>query len=234
MKIAICMSGEPRTLEYVYSSHQIHLLEPYNPDIYISTVNIEGGWTSWNNITRSPKKVDIDNLVSKYNPVAIEIYDKKYDPVVPSYVDPIHPEYNAASGSWHQYYRWFRSFNMLHDPDHYDIIMKLRFDYLIDECDRPLELLNKNKLISYTSRQCPGPFHDKFFYGAPSIMERMMTVWKYLPEYWKNGIDKSLTAEDLLSRYVIDMNIPVEHIRSTGNYYRDIIRDVTDVTGKLL
>lgn len=56
MKSALCLLGQPRTMEYCFPSQKKHILDVYNPDVFI--VSDEGR----------------GRMTELYNPVAIEIH----------------------------------------------------------------------------------------------------------------------------------------------------------------
>ena len=57
MRMALCMVGQPRTLDFCFPSVKQIILDPYRPDVFISTTD------------------QFDHMVEQFHPVSIAIHD---------------------------------------------------------------------------------------------------------------------------------------------------------------
>jgi hypothetical protein len=88
MKTALLLSGHMRCWEKVYPNTKKHILDVYNPDVYIATWDNEGYWTSPENdpeglgINKNSPKLDVTGVMEAYNPIHISVFQQaKYLPI---------------------------------------------------------------------------------------------------------------------------------------------------------
>ena len=213
MKIALLFSGEPRTYKQCIDSQKEFLLEPYNPDVYLVSPTFEGGesvwWMGGNSTPAQP--VDIQDLVDCYNPVKIEVHNRDKDPVYPKFKewDLNQEPYSLYYMSWKQYYRMWRSIDIIENPEQYDIIIRTRFDLQIDT---PIDVMSALKydgvmvssigffdleaeefdcdavrqqgIRSYRKRWFPGG--ERLIWGRTDIMKKFLSVYKDLDNIWSD------------------------------------------------
>jgi hypothetical protein len=79
VKTALLMSGHMRCWEQVFPNTKKHILDVYNPDVFILTWDNEGYWTSPENdpeslgINKNSPKLDVNGVMQAYNPSNISV-----------------------------------------------------------------------------------------------------------------------------------------------------------------
>ena len=189
MKIAVCISGQPRAYAQGYEYMKHNLLDKYDCDIFIHT---------WHNkVYRSGDVIElykpVDFLVE--NTLSKSFYDSKFTNTP-----------NAAGWSPHatvsMFYSMFQSLFLKTKHEllfsKYDWIVKTRFDYAINGVI-PFEQLDKNKLYIPNCRMTPmRDFgNDQFAFGSNMIMTDYMSTYLYMNEYYEAGC--AMIGEDMMS-----------------------------------
>lgn len=189
MKIAVCISGQPRAYAQGYEYMKRNLLDKYDCDIFIHT---------WHNkVYRSGDVIElykpVDFLVE--NTLSKSFYDSKFTNTP-----------NAAGWPPHatvsMFYSMFQSLFLKTKHEllfsKYDWIVKTRFDYAINGVI-PFEQLDKNKLYIPNCRMTPmRDFgNDQFAFGSNMIMTDYMSTYLYMNEYYEAGC--AMIGEDMMS-----------------------------------
>lgn len=84
MKTALILSGHMRCYQQVFSNTLEHIIKPYNPDIFITTWENEGWWTSPEKdpkglgINASSPDLDLTRVAHLYNPVQFEVLQQRH------------------------------------------------------------------------------------------------------------------------------------------------------------
>ena len=71
MKVALLLTGHMRCWQQVFPNTKQHLLDKYNPDIFIHTWDSEAYWDphSQKGVTEGGPKLDVEAIRETYNPV---------------------------------------------------------------------------------------------------------------------------------------------------------------------
>jgi hypothetical protein len=188
MKIAICISGQPRAYAQGYEYLKRNLLDKYDCDIFIHT---------WNNIVYGTKDV-----IDLYKPKMWEaerpfsgVFDDKYTNT-PNAKD--WPPIATVS----MFYSIFQTlllktnYELMHNR--YDWIVKTRFDYAVNGVI-PFDHLDKNKLYIPNCRMTPmRDFgNDQFAFGSNHVMMDYMSTYLYMDYYYNAGC--AMIGEDMMS-----------------------------------
>lgn len=189
MKIAVCISGQPRAYAQGYEYMKRNLLDKYDCDIFIH---------SWHNkVYRSLDVVELYNPVDFMieNTLSNSFYDSKFTNTP-----------NAASWPPHatvsMFYSMFQSLFLKTKHEllfnKYDWIVKTRFDYAINGVI-PFEQLDKTKLYIPNCRMTPmRDFgNDQFAFGSNMVMTDYMSTYLYMNEYYEAGC--AMIGEDMMS-----------------------------------
>lgn len=189
MKIAVCISGQPRAYMQGYEYMKRNLLDKYDCDIFIHT---------WHNkVYRSSDVIElykpVDFLVE--NTLSKSFYDSKFTNTP-----------NAAGWPPHatvsMFYSMFQSLMLKTKHEllfnKYDWVVKTRFDYAINGVI-PFEQLDKNKLYIPNCRMTPmRDFgNDQFAFGSNMIMTDYMSTYLYMNQYYEAGC--AMIGEDMMS-----------------------------------
>lgn len=189
MKIAVCISGQPRSYEKGYEYMKRNLLDHYNCDIFIHT---------WHNKVYKSKDVinlykPVESLVE--NPLSKSFYDNKYTNTP-----------NAAGWPPHatvsMFYSVFQSlllktkYELLFDK--YDWVVKTRFDYAINGVI-PFSQLDKNNLYIPNCRMVPTHDfgNDQFAFGSNKVMTEYMSTYLHMDQYYNAG--EPMIGENIMS-----------------------------------
>lgn len=236
MNIALLLTGFPRYFDRTYPELYNNIISKYNTDIYISTwdkVNLRKNTIDNSNDLpighRNEKYIntDINNLISFYNKnlkkISITNFNKYLDNkntllLTNNYSNDIFKNNDRAKthGSFwverlrDQWYIVKNGYNIIDNPESYDIIIRSRFDIEIKNFDLVIENNKLNIPIDNTS------YCDKFAYGKPAIMKLYCSIYDHIPTlYYKYNIDISY-AELMLKYYI-------ETICHTETFTQDII-----------
>lgn len=191
LKMAFCVFGQPRTMEFCFPSIKKNILDVYNPDVFICSNEQE------------------NKMRELYNPVAIEIRSQESEEIVmgehkyrygitqPCPNQPKYPKYpaNDLSGM----YKAWRCGKLLaeHEKVHgeYDVVVTTRFDnkflYI-----QPITKPNKHSLYiplidANQGKADANGIHWKtgyaahFWYGTSAIARIMFDTYNWTDDYWK-------------------------------------------------
>lgn len=213
MKVALCLSGRPRSHEKGYEYHKHNLLDHYDVDVFVHT---------WDGVG-----VDVMNSIGeKYKPKRMVTTNTFNEGGLKKYPDA-HPDW-PAKNVIHMFYSIFRSNHekKLYELENgftYDVVIKSRFDYALNRT-LPLDSVEQNKIYvpkDMVKGQIPPNgiiCNDQFAFGNSSTMDI------YSNTFWMIDLATSLNCpvigEDLLSANLqihglvgekmiyIDMNYP--------------------------
>jgi hypothetical protein len=191
MKIAVCISGQPRAYAQGYEYLKKNLLDKYDCDIFVHT---------WIN-----KVYKMDDVIDLYRPkswqaeMPYEDITEKYNKIYTNTPDAKGwPPYATAS----MFYSVFRSlvkkteYEILNGK--YDWVVKTRFDYALNGV-LPFDQLDKNKLYIPNCRMTPlRDFgNDQFAFGSNLVMTEYMSTYLYMRQYYEAGC--AMIGEDMMS-----------------------------------
>lgn len=229
MKIAICISGQPRNFKQSYISLEKSILNQYNCDIYFhswKTSNFESTNFGGGNYQYQLNENNYNELIELYQP-------KKYileQPIVfdaSGYKCPIwrQPLNNTLS----MFYSMFKSFQLV--EGNYDYIIRTRFD--IDYSKFNLELPKEGISLpewNTDPRVKHRGYYDIFALGIPSSMKIYSEVFPNVISYVTNdsqmleflqggwpGQDSPLRNEYLLKWHLVKNNIKVNEFPTDEN-----------------
>lgn len=230
MKIAILLPGQTRTYKKCYDNY-LSQFENYECDVYSSTWDIQGQVRvkTYNNefenryFSSKPTSDVYDELHELYNFKSFEV--ENYDEWLESYLDNIiefkknHPNVNKSmltNGIFAQYYKIKKTFDLIENPNDYDIIVKYRYDIQSE----PIELVKNNNYNCGILTHETFPT-DWYFYGNSSVMSIAcnMIDWfselkPYNPLEVSNGEQPTYTPEQIMGFYLKSKNINVNNLET--------------------
>lgn len=197
MKIALCIGGQPRSLEKGFEYYKKNLLDQYDVDVFCH---------SWN----SPKN---DKILELYKPKAHKFEDTPYGEMH----DKMYVNTPNAT-------KWPPRFTMsaLHScyqthvlrtesGINYDWVIKTRYDYALNAFI-PFEQLDKGKVYVPHCRMTPARdfCNDQFAFGDSDVMSKYMSTYLYVNIFYDRGVQ--MIGEDMLSANLKDSGLTGDNL----------------------
>lgn len=189
MRIAVCISGQPRAYAQGYEYLKRNLLDKYDCDIFIHT---------WKN-----KVYDTKDVIDLYKPKLHEV-EIPYENGIFDHLFPNTPNAKGwpPTATVSMFYSMFKSLFLKAEYEievgKYDWVVKTRFDYAINGVI-PFDQLDKTKLYIPNCRMTPmRDFgNDQFAFGSNAIMTDYMSTYLYMRHYYEAGC--AMIGEDMMS-----------------------------------
>lgn len=238
MRTALCLSGHMRCWESVFPNTEAHIISKYNPDIFISTWDTEGYWTSpendpeGNGYVKESPVLDVTKVIEKYDPIQISVLKQSaYQDMFNKFSQPLQEisgEIRAAN-IYGQFYQMQACFGLMENYSlsnffEYDLIIRMRPDIVFHE---PLPELEPEKLhvLRHTNPQGRG-VGDMFAAGNMENMSEFMDNMMAFEEVARsNGkfCPHEITEHALIvtqaTYVVLDINKTLQH--TPNGQYRD-------------
>ena len=141
MKVALLLTGHMRCWEQVFPNTKKHILDKYNPDVFIDTWDSEAYWDphSQKGITEGGPKLNIAAIENAYKPVCmnVDLFEQFED----NFVERAKQFTNFYHVPKNQISMWFKvGRGMLSVEEHmmltgktYDVIIRMRPDLVFNE-----------------------------------------------------------------------------------------------------
>ena len=227
MKIAICISCQPRNFKQSYSSLKTYFLDKFNCDIYFhswKTPSFESTNFGGGNHQYQLNEEDYNELISLYQPKRFILEQ----PIVfdaSDYQCPIwrQPLNNTLS----MFYSLYKSFQLIEEK--YDYVIRTRFDldYSLFNLEFPKDEINIPEWNTDPNVKHRG-FYDVFALGPQPQMKIYSEVFSNIISYVTNdsqmlkflqggwpGQDSPLRNEYLLKWHLVKNNIKVNELSTT-------------------
>lgn len=237
MRVALCLSGQPRSFVRGYDYHKKNLLDHYDVDVFMHT---------WPNYTTNPyaqilnlykdggKHVQILANVDPYMEDR-EAFAKKINEL---YTRVPNSEFPAIN-TWLMWYSIHESIEQAYLHDDYDVIVRSRFDYALN-IRPPLELTVVNRVYVPSDRMTQNHDFcaDMFAWGTPNVMMKYAQTFDNLYNHYEAGV--TMIGEDMLARQLkehglvgknmvyVEMQNPFPPGPYNGNWHSLIRDDFTD------
>ncbi len=217
-RVAIVLAGLSRSFRRTYKSLYDNLINKYPRikfDIYISTWNITGNVNEDDRDQEASldknyinKEIlsedDIVKLNELYHPIKLEVEDYvEREQHILDYYECFKKRYDydceqlrIFNGLFAQYYKINKSFQLIDDPDSYNLIIRTRLDLEIKcktlDWDK-LFRLRKDRLIAMEEWD-PLGIKDLLILGSPSAMKIYMSMYDYLTEFTDEEFNKMMLS----------------------------------------
>lgn len=201
MKLALCLSGQPRSYKKAFEYINKNLLEKYDVDVFFHT---------W--VGDASKSFVYSELCKLYKPVI-----SSYDYSLPSNVNS---HMSVANGSHPANFctSMFYSINLANEyrtkhevfgAFRYDFVIRSRFDFALNKVI-DFQSLEKNKI--YVSKDVEGPslLNDQFAIADSDTMNCYASTFLFLEKHYRNGT--VLCGHEMLQAQLNKFSIPVEKI----------------------
>jgi hypothetical protein len=214
MKLALCLSGQPRSYKQAFEYINKNLLQHFDVDVFFHT---------W--VNEPAKSFIYEDLYQLYKPV-IASYDYSLPGNVNSHM-------RVANGSHPANFctSMFYSINLANEyrtkhetfgAFRYDYVIRSRFDFALNKVI-DFHSLEKNKV--YVSKDVEGPslLNDQFAIADSDTMNCYASTFQFLNYHHKNGV--VLCGHEMLQEQLNKFSIPVEkldlnHPFVDGNFNR--------------
>jgi hypothetical protein len=227
MRIAICISGQPRNFKQSYTSLKKYFLDKHDCDIYFhswKTPSFESTNFGGGNHQYQLNEEDYNELVELYQP-------KNYileQPIVfdaSGYQCPIwrQPLNNTLS----MFYSIYKSFQLIEGEYNYVIRTRFDLDYSLFNLEPPENNINIPEWNTDPNVKHRG-FYDVFAFGPQPLMKVYSEVFSNIISYITNdphfleflqggwpGQDSPLRNEYLLKWHLIKNNITINELPTT-------------------
>ena len=207
MKIALCLSGQPRQFAAGYQCYKKFLLDKYDIDVFIHTWFTPGNYDLYEHGGKYKLDKDIDKkIVDIYNPKKIII-----EPQITTFYGNISNN-DASVSNFAQYSMYYsmRESNILKKKYEdlmgfkYDVVIRSRFDSAI-LVDLDLSNLKDNMLYGIDAIDNPNRLCDWFLFGSSNIIDSVCELYNNI-ENLKNKIEV-FCGEELLFTHLMDNKI---------------------------
>lgn len=225
MKLAVCLSGQPRMFKSSHPSFKQHILDKYDCDIFIFTWENKIGQIERNASFRYKDEGTIGEYISLYRPKSSEV--KNYTKEIEEYLVGKEKEYGVIRED--NYVRRYLAmlygiFKANELARQYSESFKIKYDYMLrcrpDAEYSSFELLEKNLVIDHYGNgryeDAPG---DVFAYGKPEAMDEYADLHNCINKYVKEE-KILLNTEILLEHHLKKRRIEYGICRHVANIYR--------------
>jgi len=190
MKIALCLSGQPRCVSQGYDFVKKNILDGNDVTVFC-------------HVWEAPEVIDIEI----YKPEAFTI-EKSLTNDLSKYtrVPPPQPNWKVkdpARSTWNQLYaiRECNSLKSVYEEatgEKFDWVIRSRFDFAIN-AKIPFDELDNNKLYIPNCRMTPNRDfgNDQFAFSSSENMDKYADTFNRIDEYYDSGVQ--MMCEDLMS-----------------------------------
>ena len=201
-KLALCLSGQPRSYKKAYDYIKRNLLDQYDVDVYIH---------AWRPV--GSKLFVFDDIQSMYHPVQFVMEDglpesTNSDLFVPNASHPA----NFCTSMFYSIHRSdnYRIRNETSSNNKYDFIIRSRFDLALNKV---IDFSSLEKDVLYVSKDTDGPnplLNDQFAIADPDTMAIYSSTFLFLRWHSIRGV--ALCGHAMLEAQLQHFNVPVERI----------------------
>ncbi len=238
MKVALCISGQPRYFDIAFPYIKKNIIEKNDCDVFLhcwfdsSKVNQPYDSASWNIGNADIIKKDTPKrLLELYEPIYFKIEPQKFDLFPSNRTEkdyPLTQGENIALANFSMFYSMMQAATLCHAYEgvygNYDVIIRCRFDLAImDELIlEKYEIHNQSNEICYADL-CRNKLvmSDWLFWGSSKQMRYMMNVYNLLDRYVMDE-NVMLCGEEILSYHLNKINCKRNPKPISGYLVRDL------------
>jgi hypothetical protein len=206
MNVALLLTGHMRCWDQVFPNTKKHIIDKYNPDIFIDTWDSEAYWDphSSKGITEGGPKLDVTAIEQTYKPVCMNVenyeeFEDNFSTRAKQFETFYHVPKNQLS-------MWFKvGRGMLAIEEHmmlsgktYDLIIRMRPDLVFNEA-LPEFVPNKFYTLGYKNHMGQGT-SDMIQAGNFFTMSLFCKVLYHLPQLYK---ETGLLCPHVISEHFI-------------------------------
>lgn len=202
MRIALCLSGQPRSYKKAHEYLKRNLLDRFNVDVYLHTWRPKVG-----------RIAVYDDLNTLYNPIQFIMEEALPETINSDLFVPnaSHPS-NFCTSMFYSIHRAndFRLREEAKKDKKYDFVIRSRFDLALNKVI-DFSSLERGKI--YVSKDTDGPnplLNDQFAIGDSDVMNIYSGTYSLLRWYASKGVP--LCGHEMLQAQLDHFHIPVERI----------------------
>ena len=232
MKTALIVSGQFRDAKKCFDSIKEHILDKYNPDIFMHT------WLPENKILDHrgvylENDISLTEIIKSYKPklCLVEDIDSPNSNAADNALSNIpqnsmhrigydgsHAWESKFSNVYFMYYSLYKAWSLKKNYENfnkvnYDFFIRIRFDVSYDEF--PIFQPQINTLNIPLGHSARGGISDLLTCGENFVMDKYCQLYTKILDYYREG--RSLHPESMLRYYLEEMNIKVS--RFPLSYY---------------
>lgn len=202
IRIALCLSGQPRSYKKAHEYIKKNLLDKFSVDVYIHAWRPTGS-----------KLFIFDDIQSLYRPIQFVMEDSlpettNSDLLVPNASHPA----NFCTSMFYSIHRSdnYRIRTETASNEKYDFIVRSRFDLALNKV---IDFGSLQKGVVYTSKDTDGPnplLNDQFAIADPDTMSIYSSTFLFLRWHASRGVP--LCGHSMLEAQLNHFGIPVERI----------------------
>jgi hypothetical protein len=206
MKVALLLTGHMRCWDQVFPNTKQHIIDKYNPDIFIDTWDSEAYWDphSAKGITEGGPKLDVAGIEEAYKPVVMNV--DSYEQFEDNFVTRAKQFETFYHVPKNQISMWFKvGRGMLSVEEHmmltgktYDLVIRMRPDLVFNE-SLPEFDSNKFYTLGYRNHMGQGT-SDMVQVGNFFTMSLFCKVLYHLPQLYK---ETGLLCPHVISEHFI-------------------------------
>lgn len=210
LKLALCLSGQPRSYNKSYNYIKRNLLDHYNVDTFVHS------WRS----NFGPQQMKIREEIGAYYEPVYAHYDNDLEPSINSdmtVINASHPA-NFCTSMLYSIYRAdsYRIWHECNENKKYDFVIRCRFDLALN---KHIDFTTLQRGVVYVSKDIDGPslMNDQFAIADSDTMNIYSSTFLNIRHHYNTGTilcgHKMLQAQlDKFNIHVvkIDMNHPFE------------------------
>ena len=206
MKVALLLTGHMRCWDQVFPNTKQHIIDKYNPDIFIDTWDSEAYWDphSAKGITEGGPKLDVAGIEEAYKPVVMNV--DSYEQFEDNFVTRAKQFETFYHVPKNQISMWFKvGRGMLSVEEHmmltgktYDLVIRMRPDLVFNE-SLPEFDSNKFYTLGYRNHMGQGT-SDMVQVGNFFTMSLFCKVSYHLPQLYK---ETGLLCPHVISEHFI-------------------------------
>ncbi|KKL28580.1 hypothetical protein LCGC14_2373740, partial [marine sediment metagenome] len=192
MKVAVCISGQPRNVQRGFTYIQPNLLERNDCDVFIHTWwdSEQVGKTFINagdHVASNPVAADtLTTIIRLYSPTAMH-FEPQIEFDTSNYVENVFPAIKPFASLSQKYSAWRVHELRRESGREYDAVIRLRFDYALQS---PITAEDYNLDHIAVPNRCPhvGGIDDTFAIGRASAMDMYGSLYNSIFGLYRAGV----------------------------------------------
>jgi len=231
MRVALLLQGQYRNAKECFPSIKEHILDVYQPDIFISSWHNPGTIINSVNLATQgpPDDSSISDIIEMYNPASFLLEDysrtvkdlftrrqQEIENTIPinelNFQRPWVNLFNIE-GMWYKVYtanQLKKEYEKLHEFK-YDLVIKSRFD---------LQFLDEFKVPEYTDNDIIipkgfgfGGYCDLLAAGSSKAMDYYCDIYHYMQQYFTVERFSNIGPENIMKKHLEDFNVILPEYR---------------------
>ena len=221
MRVAVCISGQPRSVKQGFEFINKYVIEPNQADVFIHTWQPSANEAFINPINGSEVGDAVDEGITDvirdlYNPTRF-IFDKQFQFDEKDYNDRAFPGMKASwmLSMWYsvQAANWLKSEKEDDTGVIYDAVFRMRFDWALTEdlIANDIDPYAKGPVVVPSDCAHPTGFNDQFAGGSSRNMDIYSSVYDHIEEYYRED-NQPFCNEILLKHHLTKQGVGVRPI----------------------